>query len=106
MQRPTLAVAENAGEIENLLFPGGEQFLGGELGRGVQIERAALAGGGDKLGFEGMQVRLVAGRDGKRAALDLREPFAFEMGAQRRLQTIALNQQWPAVGVDVRRPPG
>ena len=41
MQPAALAVAEDAGEFEDLLFARRQQFLGGEFRRGVQVKRAA-----------------------------------------------------------------
>jgi hypothetical protein len=63
MQRPALAVSPHLGEVEDAPFPRRQQLLAGELGRGVQVERRALAGLSDQLGGEGVQVGLVAGRE-------------------------------------------
>ena len=38
----SLAIAEDAGEIENARLARCQQFLGGKLGRGVEIKRVAL----------------------------------------------------------------
>ena len=63
MQGTCLAIAKHTGEIENLFFPGRQQFLAGELWAGVQIQRRWRPIGG-KLGrCKTMQMGLVAGRD-------------------------------------------
>ena len=71
MQRAALAVAEHAGEFENARLARRQQLLGGEFRRGAQIERAPLPARRDQLGGEGMQMRLVAGRDLQSRGLDL-----------------------------------
>ena len=73
MQRPALAVAEDARKGEQPRLACGQQLLGGELRRGVQIERMAARVGGDQLGRERMQMRFVAGRDLQDRGLDLGE---------------------------------
>ena len=52
---------------------GRQQLLAGELRRGVQIERRARPVRPDRLGREGVQMRLVAGRDLQRRRFDLDE---------------------------------
>ena len=76
MQRAALAIAEHAREIEDARLAGRQQLLAGEFRRGVQIERPPLAVRRDQLGREGMQMRLVAGRDLQRRGLDLDEAAA------------------------------
>ena len=64
VQRAALAVAKYPGELEDPPLAGRQQLLAGELRRGAQIERRGRAAvGGRKRGGEGVQVRLVAGRD-------------------------------------------
>ena len=63
MQRAPLAVAEDAGEIENPRLARRQQFLSCEFRRGTQIKRRPLPARPDQVGGEGVQVGLVAGRD-------------------------------------------
>jgi len=58
MQRPALAIAEHAGEIEDLRFARCEQLLTGKFRRSVEIELAPFARGGAQLRLEGVQVEL------------------------------------------------
>ena len=106
MQRPALAVAPHLGEAEDLLLARRQQLLAGELRRGVQVERRGLARDGQGLGGEGVQVRLVAGRDLQGGGLDLLEPLTLEPGAERLGDPVAGQQERAAVGVDVAAPPG
>jgi hypothetical protein len=106
VQVGALAIAEGAGEVEDPRLPGSEQFLRRELGRGMEIERAALAGRRPQLRREGMQVRFVAGRNRKRAALDLAKSLGLEVLAEAVLDAIARQQQRPTVLMNMRRPPG
>ena len=89
MQRGPLAVAEHAREGEQPRFAGGEQLLGGEFGRGVQVERRAARVRRDQLGREGMQMRLVAGRDLQDRGLDLDEVPCVKPRPERRRNAIA-----------------
>ena len=82
MQRPALAIAEDAGEIENAPLAGRQQFLAREFGRGVEIARLSRAAGRDHLRREGMQMRLVAGRDLQRAAFDLEKSARARTGSR------------------------
>ena len=92
--------------MKMLRLAGGQQLLAGELGRGVQIERATAAVRADQLGGKGVQVRLVAGRDLQDGGIDLDEALAVEPAPQRRLNCAARQQERPPVGMDVRMPPG
>ena len=73
MQRPALAVAEHAGEVEDPPLAGRQQLLAGEFRRGVQISGVRSPSGRHQLGREGMQMGLVAGRDLQDRRLDLDE---------------------------------
>ena len=101
-----LAIAEHAGEGEHPRLAGGQQLLAGELRRGVQVARRALAARADKLGRERVQMGLVAGRDLQRRGLDLEEAAAAKPVPQRRQDAPARQQERPPVGVDVAVPPG
>ena len=79
MQGAALAVAEHVGEGENAPLAGRQQLLAGEFRRGVQIELLRLAVRPDQLGREGVQMRLVAGRDLQRSAFDLDEAARVEL---------------------------
>ena len=81
VQRPALAVAPDPGEFEDPRLAGRQQLLAGELRRGAQVERRARAVGADRLGGEGVQVRLVAGRDLQGRGLDLDEAPRLEPAA-------------------------
>jgi len=105
MQIGALAISEDAGEIEDPRFAGGEQLLRRELRRGVKIERAAVAGRRAQLRHEGMQMRLVAGRDLQDRGFGLDEVARGKPRPQRRRDPRAADEKRPPVGVKVRRPP-
>ena len=95
----------DVGEGEQPRLAGGEQLLAGELGRGVQIEPARAAPSGPiELGREGVQMRLVAGRDLQDRGLDLDE-VALRRTSRAGPPGCALRreQERAPVGVDVRR---
>src|SRR5205085_315670 len=85
VQRATLAVAKDAGEIEDAPLAGGEQLLAGELRRSVEIERRAGTVRRLEPRRERMHVRFVAGRYLQRRRLNLDEIPLGEEAAQRRL---------------------
>jgi hypothetical protein len=66
-----LAVAEDAGELEDALHPRRQQFFHREFGRGMQIDRPARAMGFAERGFERRQMRLHPRRDLQRRRFDL-----------------------------------
>ena len=105
MQRTALAIAEDAGEIEDFRFARCQQLLGREFRRGVQIKRAAAAVGPDSIGRKGMQMGLIARGDGQSAAFDLGKALGLEMRTQHGLYPPARQQGRAAVGMPVRRPP-
>ncbi len=55
---------------------------------------------------EGVQVRLIAGRDLQRRRLDFDKTFALQPIAQRTGDAVAGDQEGAAVGVAVLGPPG
>ena len=106
MQGAALAIAEHAGEIEDARLARRQQLLGREFRRSVEITPMPRAAGLHRIGFEGMQMRLIAGRDHQRAALDFGEALGLEPGARGGLDPAASDQRRAPVGVDVGRPPG
>lgn len=63
MQRPALAVAIDMGKTRDALLARRKQLLAGKFRRGVQVERRLLPIRRQRFRCEGMQMRLVAGRD-------------------------------------------
>ena len=106
VQGAALAVAEHAGDIDDAPFAGRKQFFAGELRRGVQIKLRARPVRPKKVGREGVQMRLVAGRDLQRRRFDLDEVARGEKSPHGRQDAVASDEKRPPVGVDVRRPPG
>ncbi|GJE46973.1 hypothetical protein AEGHOMDF_6182 [Methylobacterium soli] len=106
VQGTALAVAEHPGEAEQARFARRQQLLAGEFRRGVQVERAPPAIRPDHLRGEGREMGLVAGGDLQGRGLDLDEAQAREMRPHRLDDPVAQDQPRPAVGMDVRRPPG
>ena len=104
MRHAALAIAEDAGEIEDPRLARRQQFLGREFRRGVQVERLARATGRDQLGRESMQMRLVAGRHLQGGRLDLDEAGLGKPGAQGGDYTVAGEQERPAIGVSLLFP--
>ena len=105
VQRSALAVAEDAGKIEDARLARRQQLFGRELGRSVQIKVSALAAGLNRFGREGVQMRLVTRRDRQRAAFDFGEALRLEIGRVRSLDPVALAIS--AGGrLDVCGPPG
>src|SRR5581483_11278149 len=92
--------------LENLWLAGREQLLAGEFRRGAQIERLLLPRGRVQRGGEGVQMRLVAGRDRQRRGLHLNEIPRRKPGAQRLQDPRASPQQSAAIGVAFGGPPG
>ena len=106
VQRRALAIAEDAGEIEDARFARRQQLLGGEFRRSVEVIGVSGAGIVDQRGGEAMQMRLVAGRALQDRGLDLDEVAGFEPAPQRRLDPPPREQSRAPVGVDVRPPEG
>ncbi len=106
MQRAALAVAEHAGEIEDAPLAGGQQLLAGEFRRGVQVEARAPSVRTDYIGREGMQVRLVAGRNLQDPGVHLGEVPGREECPQGGHDPPARRQERPPVGMDMGCPPG
>jgi len=106
VQRTPLAIAEYRSEGEDLLLARRQQFLAGELGRGVQIKRAAAAVGIDEGGAEGVQVGLVAGRGLQSAGVDLDKALRREPTANCRDDPPARQQESAPVGMVLWVPPG
>jgi len=105
VQRAALAVAEDPRKGEEPRLASGEQLLGGEFRRGVQIESGPARVGGDELGRERVQVRLVAGRDLQDRGLGLDEVAGGEPSQERRRDARTRQQKRPPVGINVARPP-
>ena len=106
MQRALFTIAPHAGEIDDLRFTGGQQFLGGEFRAGVEVERLfrpAFRPPGDR---EAVQMCLVAGADLHRAAFHRDEALISKPAGQRGLHAIAALQEGAAIGVDVGVPEG
>ena len=107
VQRRALAIAEDAGEIEDARLAGRQQLLGGEFRRGVQVIGVAAAPASSiSAGGEAVQMRLVARRDLQDRGLDLDEIARLEPAPQRRLDAPARQQGRAPVGMDVRPPEG
>ena len=73
MQGTRFPVAIDLGEAEEALFARGQKLLCGKFRRGVKVARLAAAIGHDPVGREGMEMRLIAGRNLKRPAIGLDE---------------------------------
>ena len=101
MQSAALTVAKHAGELEDPPLAGGEQLLGGEFGRGVEIKARAFRGGRHQLGRESMQMSLVAGRYLQDAGLHLDEVARREPGAQRRHDVRSRQQERAPIRMDI-----
>ena len=71
--------------------------MAGEFRRGVEVARLAVAAGADQFGGEGVEMRLVAGRDLERRRLDLDEALGLEPAPQRRGDPVPPEQERPAV---------
>ena len=69
-------------------------------------KRRGLARGGQGLGGEGVQVRLVAGRDLQGGRLDLLEAPRLEPGAEGPRDPVTRQKKRATVGVDAGAPPG
>jgi hypothetical protein len=93
-------------EAGNPRFACGQELLAGEFRRGVEVERSARSIGPERLRGEGMEMRLVAGRDLQGSRIHLHELAPGEEASQRRLNPVARQQERAAVGMDMRRPPG
>jgi hypothetical protein len=105
VQGAALTVAENASEIEDARLAGGQQLLRREFRRGVEVEGRARAVRAEELRGEGVQVRLVAGRDLQRRGFDLGEALLPEPRAQRRDDAPTRGKERTAVGMDGSVPP-
>lgn len=106
MQRPALAVAIDMGKTRDALLARRKQLLAGKFRRGVQVERRLLPIRRQRFRCEGMQMRLVAGRDLQHRRIHLDKILAREKPAQRRLDRITSDQERTAVGMHGRGPPG
>ncbi len=106
VQRPALAIAPDMREGAEPLFSGGQQLLGGKFRRGVEIEGERPSVDGERLRCEGMQMRLVAGRDLKRRRLHLNEIALGKPEPECGHQPVATHKKGPPVGMDMRLPPG
>ena len=96
MYRAALAVAEHAGEGDDLRLAGRQQLLAGEFGRGVQMHARAPAVRRRELGGEGVQVGFIARRDLQDRHLDFDEAVAGKPVPQGRLDAPASRQERPA----------
>ena len=92
-------------EVEDAGLPRRQQLLGGEFRRGVEIAPFGRAVRLDQLGGEGVEMGLVAGRDGKRRAIDLEEVTLGEPGADGGDDAVARQQEGAPVGMAVGREP-
>src|SRR5882672_4634940 len=79
VQISALAIAIDRPERVNPAFARGEQLLGGELRRRVQIKPLPRAVEADQLGRESMKMGLVSGRDLQACAFDFDEALALEV---------------------------
>ena len=105
MGRARLAIAKNAGEIEDSRFAGRQKLLAGKFGRGVKIPPVRFAGHVDEIGGEGVKMGLVAGRNLQDASLDLDEAEGLETAPQGRLEPVSGQQKRAPVAVPIRLPP-
>ena len=106
MQGPALAVAEDAGEIDDSLLAGRQQLLQREFRRGVEIAGGTGAVRADEFGGKSVQVGLVPGRDLQDGGLGLDEALGGEPGMKRRRDAVAGKQQRPPVAVASTVPEG
>ena len=104
VERAGLAIAPDAGEIDDPGFAGREQFLGGEFGAGVEVERVFRTAFGPPRDGEAVEVGFVARRYLDGAAFDRDEALAREPAGQCGLDAIAADQERPTIGVDVGVP--
>src|SRR5947209_13490942 len=101
MEPSPLAIAINAGKIEDAILTGCQKLLAGELGRGVEIKLDPAAVGPHDIGGHGMKMRLISGRDLQRTAFDLGEALLFEPCPGRRLDAVARQEKRAAIGMDL-----
>ena len=106
MQGPALAVAEDAGKIDDPLLAGRQQLLQREFRRGVQIAGRPGAVRADHFGGKSVQMGLVAGRDLQDRRLGLDEALAGEPGMKRRHDAVAGEQQRAPVAMALAVPEG
>ena len=106
VQGAALAVAPDAGQLEDLAGAGDQQLLHGEFGAGVQPERFGSAVGADAGGREGGQVDLLAGRGDGVGRFHLQKAVLGEEGARLRRQPCPAVQERHSVGQAVRVPDG
>ena len=107
MQRAALAVAEHAGELDDPGLARGQQLLAGEFRRGAQIKRPPAS----RPAPQGRSQRRAdaprcRARPAAPAVSTSRKSLGRKPAPQRRHDAAARQQRRPAVGVDVRRPPG
>jgi hypothetical protein len=105
MEGAALAVAEHARDVEDSRLARRQQLLAGEFGRGVEMEAHPRSVGSDEVGREGVEVRLVAGRDLEDCGLHLEKALRLEMAPQRGFDAPARQQPGAPVGVDIGAPP-
>ena len=106
VQGAALTVAPHPGQVEDPPLARRKQLLAGELRRGVQVEPPRGAVWRDDLGGEGVQVRLVPGRDLQGRRLDFQELPVLEPAPDSAHDPAAGQEERPPVGVDVWAPPG
>jgi elongation factor P len=106
MERAALAIAKDAGEIDDAALARGQQLFHGEFGRGVEIAPGGSPVGSDKFGREAVEMRLVARRDLQDRGVHLDESLSLEIAAQRRDDPVPRHKQRPPVGVAVFGPEG
>ena len=106
MQGPALAIAEDAGEIDDSLLAGRQQLLQREFRRGVQIADGTGAVRADHFGGESMQMGLVPGRHLQDGGLGLDEALRREPGMKRRRDAVAGKQQRAPVAMAFAVPEG
>jgi hypothetical protein len=99
------SVAEDMAEGKDLLLARRQQFLAGKLRRGVEIARGARAIRADQFRGEGVEMDLVAGRDGQRPAVNLDEARTVKPLPDGAHNPVASQQKRPPVGVAVGRKP-
>src|SRR5262249_14308599 len=100
--RRALAIAEDAGELDDAALACRNELLAGKLGRGPQITALAAARM-SKLGRECLEMDLVARRHLQRRCLDLDERVRGKVGAQRGHDLAAREEDVPALGMALRR---
>ena len=104
VQRAPLAVAEHFGEFDDPALARRQELLAGKFWRGAQIEPARSAVRGHERRRESMQMGLITRRDLQRPGLDLDEVLRGKVAPQGRNDTVARQQERPAVGMHVRGP--